>query len=238
MRIHYLQHVPFEGLGSISTWMSDRNYSLSSTRLYADDPLPTVNDFDWLIILGGPMNIYEEDQYPWLITEKQLIKQAIKKDKIVLGICLGAQLIADALGSRVYLGEHKEIGWFAIKTVEAVQQSKVLEFLPSELTVFHWHGDTFELPEKAIRLAYSEGCANQAFLYGDKVLGLQFHLEVDQQGVRQMIENSASELVAGKYVQSSEEMLSENRNFATIQGVMYRFLEMLSCHYHKAVQNS
>jgi GMP synthase (glutamine-hydrolysing) len=238
MRIHYLQHVPFEGLGSISTWMTDQNYSLSSTRLYADDPLPTVNDFDWLIILGGPMNIYEEDQYPWLIAEKQLIKQAIEKDKLVLGICLGAQLIADALGARVYLGQHKEIGWFPIKTIEAVQQSKVLEFLPSELTVFHWHGDTFELPEKAIRLAYSEGCANQAFLYGDKVLGLQFHLEVDRQGVRQMIENSASELVAGKYVQSSEEMLSANRNFATIHKVMYHFLEMLSCHYHKAVLNS
>lgn len=238
MRIHYLQHVPFEGLGSISTWMTDQNYSLSSTRLYADDFLPTVNDFDWLIILGGPMNIYEEDQYPWLIAEKQLIKQAVEKDKLVLGICLGAQLIADALGARVDLGQHKEIGWFPIKTIEAVQQSKVLEFLPSELTVFHWHGDTFELPEKAIRLAYSESCANQAFLYGDKVLGLQFHLEVDQQGVRQMIENSASELVAGKYVQSSEEMLSENRNFATIHEVMYHFLEMLSCHYPKAVQNS
>ncbi|MDZ4876831.1 MAG: hypothetical protein CLLPBCKN_006266 [Chroococcidiopsis cubana SAG 39.79] len=237
MRIHYLQHVPFEKLGNISTWMTDRNYSVSSTRLYADDPLPTVNDFDWLIVLGGPMNIYEEDRYPWLSAEKQLIKQAIEKDKLVLGICLGAQLIADALGARVYSGEHKEIGWFPIKTVEAVQQSKGLEFLSSELTVFHWHGDTFELPEKAIRLAYSEGCANQAFLYSDKVLGLQFHLEVDRQGVRQMIENSASELVAGKYVQSSEEMLSANRNFATIHKVMYHFLEMLSCHDRKAVQN-
>lgn len=237
MRIHYLQHVPFEKLGSISTWMTDQNYSVSSTRLYTDDPLPTVNNFDWLIILGGPMNIYEEDQYPWLIAEKQLIKQAIKEDKLVLGICLGAQLIADALGSSVYLGEHKEIGWFPIKTTEAVQQSKAFEFLPSELTVFHWHGDTFELPEKAIRLAYSESCANQAFLYGDKVLGLQFHLEVDHQGIRQMIENCASELVAGKYVQSSEEMLSIDRNFATINEVMYHFLEMLSCHYPRAVQN-
>ncbi|PSB46825.1 amidotransferase [Cyanosarcina cf. burmensis CCALA 770] len=237
MRIHYLQHVPFERLGSISTWITDRNYSLSSTRLYADDPLPTVNDFDWLIVLGGPMNIYEEDRYPWLIAEKQLIKQAIEKDKIVLGICLGAQLIADALGARLYSGQHKEIGWFPIETTEAVQQSKVLEFLPSELTVFHWHGDTFELPKKAIRLAYSEGCANQAFLYGDKVLGLQFHLEVDRQGVRQMIENSASELVAGKYIQSSEEILSANRNFAIMHKVMYRFLEILSCHDRKPVQN-
>jgi GMP synthase-like glutamine amidotransferase len=238
MKIHYLQHVPFEKLGSISTWITDKNYSLSSTRFYADDPLPTVNDFDWLIILGGPMNIYEEDQYPWLIAEKQLIKQAIEKDKIVLGICLGSQLIADALGSRVYLGEHKEIGWFPLKTTDAVQQSKVFEFLPSELTVFHWHGDTFDLPEKATHLAYSEGCANQAFLYGDKVLGLQFHLEVDQQGLRQMIENGASELVAGTYVQSSEKMLSENRYFATINVLMYHFLEMLSCRYHRTVQNS
>ncbi|WP_199313715.1 type 1 glutamine amidotransferase [Leptolyngbya sp. FACHB-671] len=115
MRVHYLQHVPFEGLGTISTWMATQNHSLSSTKLYANDPLPTVNDFDWLIVLGGSMNIYEEEQYPWLIAEKQLIKQAIEEDKIVLGICQGAQLIADALGSKVYAGQHKEIGWFLIE---------------------------------------------------------------------------------------------------------------------------
>jgi GMP synthase (glutamine-hydrolysing) len=236
MRVHYLQHVPFEGLGSISTWMAEQNHSLSSTRLYANDPLPTVSDFDWLIVLGGSMNIYEEEQYPWLIAEKQLIKQAIEEDKIVLGICLGAQLIADALGSKVYAGQHKEIGWFPIKITEAVQQSDALEFLPAQLTVFHWHGDTFELPEKATRLAYSEGCLNQAFLYGEKVLGLQFHLEMNRQGVQQLIENCASELIPGKYIQTSEEMLSENKNFAKIHEVMYQFLELLSHQYQKAVQ--
>ncbi|MBE9013449.1 type 1 glutamine amidotransferase, partial [Pseudanabaenaceae cyanobacterium LEGE 13415] len=193
MRVHYLQHVPFEGLGSIATWMTKQNHLLSCIRLYANDPLPAVDDFDWLIVLGGPMNIDEEEQYPWLIVEKQLIKQAIEQKKIVLGICLGAQLIADALGAKVYAGQHKEIGWFPIRTTEAVQQSHALGFLPAQLTVFHWHGDTFELPEKATRLAYSEACLNQAFLYNEKVLGLQFHLEMNRQSVQQIIENCASE---------------------------------------------
>jgi GMP synthase-like glutamine amidotransferase len=100
-------------------------------------------------------------------------------NKIVLDICLSAQLIANALGAKVYAGEHKEIGWLPIQTTEAVQRSPALDFLPTQLKVFHWHGDTFELPEQAIRLAYSEGCSNQAFLYNEKVLGLQFHLEMD-----------------------------------------------------------
>ncbi|MEH2165240.1 MAG: type 1 glutamine amidotransferase [Nostoc sp.] len=225
MRIHYLQHVPFEGLASIEQWVIKKDYILSATQFYNDDTLPSVDDLDWVIIMGGPMNIYEDDKYPWLILEKHFIQEAIKKNKIVIGICLGSQLIADVLGSKVYKGQEKEIGWYPIKMTTEAQKSSVFASFHASLTVFHWHGDTFELPLGAVRLASSEVCANQAFIYGDRVLGLQFHLESTQDSVRQIIENCASELVAGKYIQKPEEMLARNDDFSNINTAMHKILD-------------
>lgn len=169
MRIHYLQHVPFEGLASIEQWAIKKDYILSATKFYNGDTLPSVDDLDWLIVMGGSMNIYEDDEYPWLRLEKHFIAEAIKKNKIVIGICLGSQLIADVLGSKVYKGQEKEIGWYPIQVTTEAQKSAVFASLPASLTVFHWHGDIFDLPPDALRLAYSEVCANQAFIYGDRV---------------------------------------------------------------------
>ena len=115
MNIHYLQHVPFEDLGSIKNWAKIRGHRVTATRFYRAEPLPFLDELDWLIIMGGPMNIYEEDKYPWLGHEKRFIEEVIKTDKVVLGICLGAQLIADVLGVRIYENIHKEIGWFPIQ---------------------------------------------------------------------------------------------------------------------------
>lgn len=115
MRIHYLQHVPFEGLASIEQWATTKDYILSATKFYNGDTLPSVDHLDWVIVMGGPMNIYENDKYPWLTWEKHFIEEAIKKNKIVIGICLGSQLIADVLGSKVYKGQEKEIGWYPIQ---------------------------------------------------------------------------------------------------------------------------
>lgn len=225
MRIHYLQHVQFEGLASIEQWAKKKNYILSVTKFYNGDVLPSVDDLDWLIIMGGPMNIYEDDKYPWLTVEKHFIAEAIKKNKIVIGICLGSQLIADVLGSKVYPGQEKEIGWYPIEITTEAQKSRVFASLPATFTVFHWHGDTFDLPMGAVRLAYSQGCANQAFIYGDRVLGLQFHLESTPDSVRQIIENCASELVPGKYIQKPEEMLTQDDDFSNINTAMSKILE-------------
>ncbi|MCG8378009.1 MAG: type 1 glutamine amidotransferase, partial [Proteobacteria bacterium] len=112
MNIHFLQHVPFEGLGSIENYINEKSHHLSCSRLYLDQELPSVNDLDWLFVMGGPMGIYDEDQYPWLDREKKFIKQCIDSGKIVLGFCLGAQLIADVLGAKVYKNQYREIGWF------------------------------------------------------------------------------------------------------------------------------
>jgi GMP synthase (glutamine-hydrolysing) len=228
MKIHYLQHVPFEGLASIESWAMTQNHVLSATRFYNNESLPSVKEIDWLIVMGGPMNIYEDDKYPWLTKEKRFIEQAIKQDKTVVGICLGSQLIADVLGAKVYQGQHKEIGWFPIEMTNEAENSVVFNSLPQKLTVFHWHGDTFDLPEGATCLAYSEGCQNQAFIYNEKILGLQFHLESTKDSVRRIIENCADELVEGKYIQKPEEMLLRDGNFDMINSAMSRILNNLS----------
>ncbi|NJK35603.1 MAG: C26 family cysteine hydrolase domain-containing family [Oscillatoriales cyanobacterium SM2_2_1] len=225
LKVHYLQHVPFEGLGSIESWMTGQNHTLSGTRLYKNEPLPNVADLDWLIILGGPMNIYEDQIYPWLIQEKKLIEQAIKENKTILGICLGSQLIADVLGAKVYSGQHKEIGWYPIKKTNP---APIFDTLPPQCTVFHWHGDTFDLPDGAIHLAYTEACQNQAFIYQDHVLALQFHLESTRESVQQIIANCANELVAGTYIQKPEDLLAEDQQFATINAAMNQILHHLS----------
>ncbi len=227
MKIHYLQHVPFEGLGSIEPWAKSKGHSLSATRLYNNEPLPKVEDIDSLVIMGGPMNVYEESKYPWLAQEKKFVEQAIENEKIILGICLGSQLIADVLGAKVFQNPYKEIGWFPIELTSEAQTSQVFNVLPKQLTVFHWHGDTFELPSGAARMARSEGCENQAFIYGERVVALQFHLESTKGSVQKIIENCADELVEGRYIQKSEEMLSRSDNFRQINEAMHDILERL-----------
>lgn len=225
MRIHYLQHVTFEGLASIETWAVERGHSLSSTRFFSDEALPQMQDFDWLIVMGGPMNIYGTEKYFWLTEEKQLIEQAIKNDKTVIGICLGAQLIADVLGAKVTQNEFKEIGWFP---VELTGDSAVFHSLPKQFNALHWHGDTFELPRGALHLARSEGCENQAFIYEKKVLSLQFHLEATEQSARQIIAHCEDELTEGTYIQTAEKILATVENFTAANQWMSQILDNLN----------
>lgn len=206
MRIHALQHVPFEGLGHIEQWIAAQGHQLTRSRLYDGETLPELHDFDRLLIMGGPMNIYEDEQYPWLTGEKALIRAAIASGKSAVGICLGAQLLADALGSPVFAGRDKEIGWLPITLTEAGKASDLLRGLPERAIVFHWHGDTFNLPAGAVLLAESEGCPCQAFLFDNRILGLQFHLESTPETVQQILAHCGEELVAGRYIQTEAEI--------------------------------
>jgi GMP synthase-like glutamine amidotransferase len=204
MRVHVLQHVPFEGLGSIEPWLSSRRATIAYTRLFAADRLPDLDEVDLLIAMGGPMSVNDESELPWLKPEKQVLRDAIGREIPVLGVCLGAQLIASALGAPVYRNPAKEIGWFP---VQSVAPGDAMLRLPGNPLVFHWHGDTFDLPPGAVRIAGSPGCANQAFQLKTSVIGLQFHLEVTRQGVEAMIENCRNELIPGPYVQTAAQML-------------------------------
>jgi len=226
MRLHYLQHVPFEDLARIENWAEDRGHELSRTLLFDGQELPGIDEFDWLVIMGGPMNIYEESKYPWLAREKRFIRDAIASNKIVLGICLGGQLIADVLGGKVRRNLYKEIGWHPVKLTPEGQKSRIFSVLPNTFMAFHWHGDTFEIPPQALRAAESESCANQAFALG-KAIGLQFHLESSMDSVDHLIENCSNELVDGKYIQSQEEILSHVDRFQETNRLMALFLDTM-----------
>lgn len=225
MNIHYLQHVPFEGPASIQGWAEARGHSITCTRLFAGDALPEIREIDMLIVMGGPMNVYEEKKYPWLAGEKRHIERAIAANKAVLGICLGAQLIADALGSRVYANKHKEIGWFPVQKTEQAGKIPAFGALSDEMVVFHWHGDTFDLPQGAIHAARSAACENQAFIYDGRVAGLQFHLETTRSGAAEMIRNCGHELVDGPFIQPAEAILSREENFESINKAMWKLLD-------------
>lgn len=227
IRIHHLQHVAFEGLGSIPAWAENRCYALSATYLYNGDGFPPQDDFDCQVVMGGPINIYEHDLHPWLTGEKKFIEQSIKSQKTVIGICLGAQLIADVLGQKVYSGEQKEIGWFPVFKTEQARQTPAADFLPDETDVFHWHGDTFNIPHGALHIARSEACNNQGFIYDRRVVGLQFHLETTRQSAKLLIENCGDEIVAGRFIQSPDEMLSDESRFKTVNNLMDTLMESL-----------
>ncbi len=229
IRIHYLQHVPFEGLGCITNWAKKENHLLSCTRLYQNEPLPAVSELDWLIIMGGPMGIYDEQEFSWLTEEKLFLKEAIATGKTVLGICLGGQLLANALGAKVKPGKDKEIGWFPIQQVKTCEESVFSGIMPEQTTVFHWHGDQFEIPQECIHLAKSEACPSQAFQYRHKVIGLQFHFEATPESIGAMIKNGKKELAEkGKYIQKKEDILSGLINCEQGNRIMYSLLDRLS----------
>ncbi|OEU50670.1 MAG: amidotransferase, partial [Desulfobulbaceae bacterium S5133MH15] len=198
MRAHYLQHVPFEGLGSIESWLQNANYGITNTKFYESSVLPDVNEIDLLVVMGGPMSVNDKDEFPWLALEKKFIRDVIEKGKSVLGVCLGAQLITSAMGAQIYPNKVKEIGWFPVQAVASTDNS-VFSF-PAKAEVFHWHGETFSLPSGATLIATSEGCENQAFQIGRSVIGLQFHLETTPELAREIVSNCRDEIIPSQYV--------------------------------------
>lgn len=226
MQAHYLQHVPFEGLGSIEAWLQNIGYGISSTQFFNSEKLPEIENIDLLVVLGGPMSVNDEIEHAWLVTEKEFIRGVVKAGKPVLGICLGAQLIANSMGVEVFPNSVKEIGWFPVEAVKS-ESNSVFQF-PEETEVFHWHGETFSLPKGAVQIAKSKGCKNQAFQIGSNVIGLQFHLETTPISAQAIVENCRDELVEGSYIQSEAEILSApQERYSSINSLMGKILEYL-----------
>ena len=205
LRVHWFQHVPFEGLGHIEPWLHRTGCKLSCTRFFESPALPDLDVVDFLVVMGGPMSVNDESVYPWLADEKQFIRRFLATGKPLLGICLGAQLIASALGARVYPNREKEIGWFPIEGLPS-RDNRAFRF-PSSAEVFHWHGETFDLPSGVIHLARSRPCEHQAFQIGSAI-GLQFHLETTPDSARALIEHARHELVDGPFIQTEEKLLA------------------------------
>ena len=223
MRAHWLQHADFEDLGCIAPALAARGDTVTHTRLNAGETLPAVEAFDALIVMGGPMNIYEYDAHPWLKPEKALIRKAIAQGKHVLGVCLGSQLIADALGGPVTRNAHTEIGWLPVTLNAAGRASKFFAGFPESFTAFHWHGDTFATPPQAQNLMASEGCAHQALEYGERVVGIQFHLEVTAANAREWFVHERPQ--PARYVQDADAILTDLDAFATNNRLMLKLLD-------------
>lgn len=221
MNIHWIQHVDFEGLGCMGPWLDENGHIVSCTRCWAGESLPESSAVDGLIVMGGPMGIGDEVRYPWLTAEKEFIKAMIDQGKPVLGICLGAQLIADVLGATVRPGKHREIGFHSLAGDGSL--------FPETFTAFHWHGDTFGVPDGAVHLAASDACANQAFIYNDHVLALQFHLETTSESLRILYANCADEVIDGPYIQSLEDAVAQDGALVSANVLMTDLLAELFC---------
>lgn len=224
--LQVITHVGYEGPASIGEWARGRGLILREMLAGVQDfSAVDVNGFDGLVIMGGPMGVYEERRYPWMAQEKELIARAIDARKKVLGICLGAQMIASTLGARVYPHAHREIGWFPVSLREAAYEHPVFGAFPREHHVLHWHGDTFDLPAGAQLMASSEATAHQAFMYGEDVVGLQYHIEVREADLGAWFAAGSYSREDGEaFVQTPTQIMEAGEHFLSTHALNARFL--------------
>lgn len=227
MKIHCIRHEPFEGLACIEDWISQNNHELSCTYTYLQQSFPSECTFDLLIIMGGTASIYNSLHESWYLEEKQFLEACIGQKRKILGICLGAQILASVLGSRIYSGKAKEIGWFPVDFFKENNQG--LLFLPDRLTTFHWHGDTFDIPRGAIPLASSELTPNQGFTYNNHVIAMQFHPEMTKTSLQKLIRAAGGELMEkGKFIQTAEGMMEKQHLIKENNSLMFKILDHLA----------
>jgi GMP synthase (glutamine-hydrolysing) len=190
-----IQHIECESPGTIADALEAKAISLRIVSVYKGQPIPTeMGTAAGLVIMGGPMGVYEGDRYPFLREEIRLIEQAIKEEKAVLGVCLGSQLLAKALGARVTKGEKKEIGWYPVSLADGAAKDPLWASMQRSFMAYHWHRDVFELPRGAEPLASSALTPCQAFRYGGRAYGFLFHMEVTEKIIGEMIRTFAEEL--------------------------------------------
>jgi GMP synthase-like glutamine amidotransferase len=211
MRWHCLQHLPDEGPGYAATWLAVHGHSLTFTRLFEPSPIfPALAEFDGLLILGGAMSVYEEDEFPWLAPEKAFLQTTLRAGKITLAICLGAQLVAQALGGEVRPNPEPEIGFWTVRFSAKALTHPLLRGWPDKATVLHWHADTFTVPPGAVRVGMSAGCAAQGYVWGDGIIGLQFHPEMTEEMVEQLIASENHETAEeAEFIQTAAQIRSK-----------------------------
>ena len=222
MNVHSLEHDPLDGPGIVRDWAGERGCALVRTALHAGDALPPLDAVGLLVIMGGPMSVHQHRDFPWLPAEKKFIAAAIGAGKPVLGICLGAQLLADVLGGKVFQNAEKEIGWHPLRIID---RAPPFAHFPETLTVMHWHGDTFTLPAGARRVAESEATANQAFVFGEKIVALQFHIEIESLSAADL---ASLKTPPGRWVQTREQMLATPADLPATRAAFFALLDDLA----------
>lgn len=198
MNVLIVKHVDIEGPGSIQDFLRKEKISYQTLNLQLDTHFPKLDDLTHIVLLGGPMNVYKEERYPFLKGEDLFIKEAIQRGKRILGICLGAQLISKALGARVFKAPVKEIGWYDVSLTEEGAEDSIFSHFPKTFSVFQWHEDTFEIPHAGKLIATSTNVHHQAFRYGENAYGLQFHLEVTEEMICDWVEAYEEEFEGSK----------------------------------------
>lgn len=225
-RIHFLQQVPFETPGYMEIIAAQHHYTVSTSHMWKNPTLPEPDEADLFVVLGGPMNIYEYEKYPWLKTERQYLELLIEHDAAILGICLGSQMLADALGCTVIKNRCKEIGWFPVKQTRQCGMSPLMKGIPATFIPFHWHGDTYPVPPGAIPLGSSEACDVQGFIFGERIVGLQFHLEMTNDTLKNITEACKNELIIDEYVQTADAIFEDATQFIhASQSYMERLIQ-------------
>lgn len=224
-RIHVVQHVSFEGPGVIADWAKERGFELSKSYVKQMESFPKLNSFDLLVLMGGPMSVNDEDRLPWLFEEKEFVRKSIAAGKKIVGICLGAQMIASALGHTVLKNRYKEIGWYDIVFNRTNILNTPFEYLPNRINVFHWHGETFELPAKASLLASSVACKNQIFMIEDNIIGLQCHLEMQAHDIKTLAEKCKDDLSPETYVMDYKEMITNAEQCPELNNILFDILD-------------
>lgn len=228
MRIHTIEHVPFEGPGAIAQYAAARGHALTRTRIFLGDPLPAIEEVDLLVIMGGPMSVHDEERLDWLRTEKRYLGQAVEAGTRLLGVCLGAQLLAEVLGGHVTPNHAREIGWFPVRLTPEGANSPLFSGIGPEFPAFHWHGETFTIPPGAVWVAESDACRHQAFEAGGRIVGLQFHLEATPESMELLMANCADELEPRTaFVQSAEEMRARQELTASTWPSLFGLLDNL-----------
>lgn len=226
MKIHCVMHASFEKPGVIEEWANKKGHQFSITHIYKNENLPAnVEEFDFLIFMGGPQSPLALDKYPYIADEIALAKKAIQAKKLVFGICLGAQIIAEALGAKTQRSPHREIGIYPVLLLEEGKNDPFFSKLSPTFDATHWHNDMPGIVQDMVLLAKSEGCPQQAFRYGDRVYGFQFHLELTQDLIKGMVKHCPTDLEPRLYVRSADEL--QNANYDPINQQMVLFLEYM-----------
>lgn len=240
VRLICLQHVPFEGPAALAEWASSRAIAVTTVRLYAGDDLPVLEAGDCLAVLGGPMSVHDVEEHAWLAVEKAYLSEALRlatvRKQPVIGICLGAQLITEALGARVERMPHgQEIGWFPVQphaelAISASGNASFADWansLVENFTPLHWHGEQFSLPRQALPLLKSEACTQQGFVWNDCVLALQCHLEATPDSLEQLIQHSGDELSGRGWVQTAAALRAGQAHCSAANKQLFRLLDLL-----------
>ncbi|PKQ16844.1 MAG: amidotransferase [Actinobacteria bacterium HGW-Actinobacteria-7] len=228
MRVHAICNVPYEGPALIGEWASQRGHTLTQA-LALEGEFPPLDQTDLLVVMGGPMDADDEAASPWLVAEKTYVRQAIDAHIPVLGVCLGAQIIAEVLGGKIRRAEQPEIGWFPVGLTPHGCSEPLFALWPATFIAAHWHYDTFDLPDGLQPALSSNATANQAFVFGDRVVGLQFHLEWTAEAVAALVENTDGEWPDGLYVTDVATMIDDAPLFVPVPAtLLFELLDSLA----------